>query len=75
MLNLKLLSGRRAQEIQRDTNISRKHRRPCKTKTTLWKWGIKAFVEYFPRKRMSSEELKKWTKLNFKPMIGPLQAP
>jgi hypothetical protein len=32
--------------------------------------GDQALVGYFPGKRMNSEELKNWTNLNFKPVVG-----
>jgi hypothetical protein len=31
--------------------------------------GDQALVGHFPGKRMSSEELKNWTKLNFEPVV------
>jgi hypothetical protein len=32
--------------------------------------GDQALVGHFPRKRMSLEELKNWTKQNFEPVVG-----
>jgi hypothetical protein len=36
----------------------------------IMEMGDRVLVGCFPRKRMSSEELKNWTKFNFEPVVG-----